>query len=330
MKTFYRFLSILTLAALAASSSRVALAQNQDPDGDRQYDAHYDDPASDQNDQNSAPNYDQNNDQNYDQNGDQNNDRQNGRQVDPPSRAARLQYQSGSVSVQPHGTDEWVEGVLNRPLTDSDNIWADKDSRAEISVGTGLIRIGAESSLTLTNISENMTQLQLHQGALNLHVRRLYDGETYEVDTPNQAFTVLKPGDYRFDVDPNADTTVITVWRGEGESTGDGPATRLRENVQARFSNGTSLQHDIHSAPRPDAFDDWARLRDNRLDHSASSRYVSPDVVGYEDLDEYGSWRDTPSYGHVWVPNRVDVGWAPYRNGHWIWVDPWGWTWVED
>jgi len=251
-------------------------------------------------------------------------------QPDPPARAARLQFMSGSVSIQPHGVDEWIAGALNRPLTNSDNIWADKDSRAELSVGTGVIRIDSESSLTLTNVGENIVQLQLHQGAMNLHVRRLYDGETYEVDTPNQAFTVLKPGDYRFDVDPNADTTVITVWNGLGESTGDGPAVRVRADEQARFSKGTSLTDEIHRAPAQDGFDEWASARDGRFDHSASARYVSPDVVGSEDLDEYGTWRDVPEYGNIWVPSRVDAGWAPYRQGNWIWVDPWGWTWVED
>ena len=173
MRTFHRILSVLTLLALMSSSALIAAAQDQQDD--QQYDAQYDgrQPAQNQ------PSPD-----------------------DPPARAARLQFMSGSVSVQPRGTDDWVAGAVNRPLTNSDNIWADKNSRAEISVGTGLIRIDSESSLTLTNISENTVQLQLHQGALNLHVRRLYDGETYEVDTPNQAFTVLKPGDYRFDVDP--------------------------------------------------------------------------------------------------------------------------------
>ena len=29
-------------------------------------------------------------------------------------------------------------------------------------------------------------------------------------------------------------------------------------------------------------------------------------------------------------PTRVAAGWAPYRFGHWVWVAPWGWTWVED
>ncbi len=27
---------------------------------------------------------------------------------------------------------------------------------------------------------------------------------------------------------------------------------------------------------------------------------------------------------------EVPAGWAPYRNGHWAWIDPWGWTWVDD
>ena len=251
-------------------------------------------------------------------------------QNDPPAVAARLQFMTGSVSVQPHGADAWVAGVINRPLTNSDNVWADKNSRAEINVGSALIRIDSESSLTLTNVTENAVQLQLHQGAMNLHVRSLEDGETYEVDTQNQAFTVQQPGDYRFDVNPDADTTVITVWRGQGQSTGDGPAVLVHENEQARFSNGTSLKVEMHAAPGTDAFDDWAQSRDERFDHSASARYVSPDVVGSQDLDEYGQWQNSSDYGNVWVPSGVAVGWAPYRNGHWISVAPWGWTWVED
>ena len=32
----------------------------------------------------------------------------------------------------------------------------------------------------------------------------------------------------------------------------------------------------------------------------------------------------------MWAPAAVAPGWAPYRFGHWVWVAPWGWTWVED
>lgn len=313
MRTLSRFLSVVTLLALMSAPVLEAQDdQTYDPQAEGQVSQpEQSNPPAQSNAPSETPSY--NNDANT---------------PDPPARAARLQYTTGSVSVQPQGTGDWVTGELNRPLTNSDNIWADKNSRAEISVGTGLIRIDSETSLTLTNIGENAVQLQLHQGAMNLHVRRLYDGETYEVDTPNQAFTVQKPGDYRFDVDSDADKTVITVWRGEGESTGSGPAVRIRASQQARFTNGTSMTNDIHEAPALDAFDEWARTRDEKLDHSASARYVSPDVVGYEDLDEYGSWRETPDYGAVWAP-AVDPGWSPYHNGNWIWEEPWGWTWVE-
>ena len=195
-----------------------------------------------------------------------------GQQVDPPGRAARLGYMTGSVSVQPQGTGDWVEGSLNRPLTIGDNVWADKDSRAELNLGTGVMRISSETSLTLTNVTNDAVQVQLHQGTLNVHVHKLYGGEVYEIDTPNQAFTVTKSGDYRFDVDPAGDSTVVTVWKGEGEATGQGPAVRLHEGQQARFTNGNSLAHQISDAPRKDGFDDWCQVRDKREDNSVSAQ----------------------------------------------------------
>jgi hypothetical protein len=248
---------------------------------------------------------------------------------DPPGRVARLQYITGSVSVQPHGVDDWVEGSINRPLTTSDNVWVAKDSRLELNLGTALVRANSESSLTLTNVSDNMIQLQLNQGTLSLKITHLYKGEVYEIDTPNLAFTVQKAGEYRFDVGPDNDATDVTVWKGEGDATGDGPAVHLRAHDRATFTGGTSLTHEVAEAPAFDGFDDWCRVRDRRVADSLSARYVAPGVIGYEDLDTYGYWRELPTYGPVWVPT-VATGWAPYHYGHWVWVAPWGWTWVDD
>jgi hypothetical protein len=250
-------------------------------------------------------------------------------QNDPPGRAARLQYMSGSVSIQPRGTEDWVAGSLNRPLTIADNVWTDKESRAELNVGTGVMRMGDETSLTLTNVSDSTVQVELHQGTLDVHVRHLFGGEIYEIDTPNAAFTIQKSGVYRVDVDPNGDATVVTVRKGDGDATGQGPAVRVKSNQQVRFTDGTSLTHSVAEAPPYDGFDDWCAVRDKREDSSLSARYVAPGTVGYEDLDDYGVWREEPMYGHVWVP-VVAPGWAPYQAGHWIWVEPWGWTWVDD
>lgn len=254
---------------------------------------------------------------------------QSAESVDPPGRVARVDYMQGQISVQPHGTDDWVQAETNRPLTISDNVWADKDSRAELDLGGSFMRINSETSLTLTNVNNDVVQVSLHQGTLNVHVHQLYSGETWEVDTPNLAFTVSKAGEYRFDVDPNADTTMVTVWKGEGEATGQGPAVKIKEGEQVQFNSGNSLAHEARNAPRPDGFDDWCQLRDKRLDQSASARHVAPGTVGASDLDEYGTWRDTPDYGPVWVPTSVAPDWAPYSYGNWIWENPWGWTWVD-
>src|SRR5664279_5156589 len=122
---------------------------------------------------------------------------------DPPARVARIQYISGEVSLQPGGVNDWVAANLNRPLTSSDRVWADKDSQVELNVGGGYLRLNSESSLTLTNIGDSTIQAQLDQGVLEVTVRHHEPGEIYEIDTPNLAFTVMKPGVYRFDVNPN-------------------------------------------------------------------------------------------------------------------------------
>jgi hypothetical protein len=248
---------------------------------------------------------------------------------DPPARVVRVQFISGEVSMQPGGANDWVAASLNRPLTTSDRVWTDKDSRAELNVGNAFIRMNSESSVTLANVSDNTTQLQLDQGTLELSVQHLEPGEIFEINTPNLAFTVMKSGFYRIDVPPNTNETWVTVRKGQGEATGNAPAVKVNSGSQIRFSGQGTLQNASFAAPAPDGFDDWASVRDKRLDGSQSAKYVAPGVIGYQDLDYYGSWQVVPTYGAIWVPTSVPVGWAPYRNGRWVWVSPWGWTWVD-
>ncbi len=111
---------------------------------------------------------------------------------------------------------------------------------------------------------------------------------------------------------------------------GDNGQVPVAAGQQIRFA-GTALQQVAdNGAPGLDGFDQWAASRDAAEDRSVSARYVSRDVPGYEDLDANGSWRSSPQYGEVWVPNAVPAGWAPYHDGHWVWQAPWGWTWVDD
>ena len=249
---------------------------------------------------------------------------------DPPSRVARLSYFDGSVSFQAGGSGDWGNAAKNRPVTIGDKIWVDKDSRAELQAGQASIHLGSMTALSFLNLDQNITQMRLAEGSINFRVRELRDGDTYEVDTPNVAFTVREAGAFRIDVNENGDGTIVTVIRGEGEVTAGGKSHIVRSGELAEF-NGTDSDIDYHTdrAPQPDDFDRWAADRDRREENSVSARYVSRDTVGYSDLDDNGTWSQEPNYGPVWYPNGVAVGWAPYSYGYWSYVGPWGWTWVD-
>ncbi|HYA23803.1 MAG TPA: DUF6600 domain-containing protein [Terriglobales bacterium] len=249
---------------------------------------------------------------------------------DPPTRVARLSYSVGSVSFQPGGEGDWVQAVNNRPLTTGDNLWADKDSRAELQVGSTSLRIDSESSITFLELDDHTTQVRLSQGSLIFRIRHLDDEDRFEIDTPNSAFVVQRNGEYRVDVNSAGDESDVTVWRGRGEVTGGGASYDVVAGQRARFTGTNELDHQIDQIPPNDDFDQFAFSRDEREDRAESSNYISPEVTGSDDLDEYGHWHYVADYGPVWTPVGIAPGWAPYRFGHWVWVEPWGWTWVEN
>jgi uncharacterized membrane protein YgcG len=249
---------------------------------------------------------------------------------DPPSRVARLSYLDGSVSMQPGGSGDWAAAVKNRPVTIGDKIWVDKDGRAELQAGQISIHLGAMTALSFLNLDQNITQMRLAEGSINFRVRELREGDTYEVDTPNAAFIVREAGAFRIDVNENGDGTLVTAIRGSGEVTSGGKSYDIRPGQLAEF-NGTDNNIEYHSdrAPEPDDFDQWSLQRDKREENSVSARYMSRDTDGYSDLDENGTWSEVPNQGNVWYPNSVPPGWAPYSDGYWSYVGPWGWTWID-
>ncbi|KVL46054.1 DUF6600 domain-containing protein [Burkholderia territorii] len=249
---------------------------------------------------------------------------------DPPGRVARLNYMSGAVTTEPAGTDTWSYAAVNRPLTTGDQLWNDAGARSELHIGSTAVRLGESTSLSVLNLDDTTTQLKVGLGTVSTHVRGLPPGGTYEIDTPNLALGITGPGDYRVDVAPNGATTTVTVRSGSATVYGSSGQYPLSPGQQVVFT-GTDLQVAQQSAaPAPDALDQWAASRDAAEQRSVSARYVSRDIPGYQDLDANGTWRETPNYGEVWVPNDTPADWAPYHDGHWIWQAPWGWTWVDD
>src|SRR5271166_5259203 len=205
---------------------------------------------------------------------------------DPPGRVARLNYMEGSVSFQPGGENDWVTAVLNRPLVTGDNLWADEESRAELHIGSAALRLGPKTGISLLEVSDRVAQIRLAQGSLMVKVRHVDDEDSYEIDTPNVAFVVMQPGDYRIDVDPDGNHTEVTVWHGRCEVTGGGSSYTVVARQHATFTGTDQLNYDLGQIPEQDGFDTWAFQRDQTEERSDSANYVSREVTGYEDLDE--------------------------------------------
>jgi hypothetical protein len=250
-------------------------------------------------------------------------------QADPPGRVARLSFVAGPVSFRAATLDEWNAASLNYPLTIGDHIWADTGARAEMQLGSVVVRLGPHTEFSVLNLDDRAIQLRVTQGALSVRARSFGEDDTIEIDTPNGAVSLLKPGFYRVDVNEAGDTSTITVRHGEAEVTAGRSAFAVRAEESVALSGFDATSRDSRPAPATDDFDSWCLVRDRRAENAQSARYVSPDLIGYEDLDEYGTWQVAGEYGAVWMP-RVRAEWVPYRFGHWVWVDPWGWTWVDD
>jgi hypothetical protein len=247
---------------------------------------------------------------------------------DPPTRVARISFVEGSVSLQPGGQGDWGSAARNRPMTIGDKIWVDKDSRAELQAGTVSIHLGSMTALSFLNLDAGITQMRLAEGSLNFRVSEMREGDVYEVDGPNIAFTVKQAGAFRIDVNEEGNSARVTVIRGEGEVAAGGKTYPVHAEERGEFTGTDNVESHFERAPAPDGLDTWADQRDRKEDNSVSGKYVSRDMDGYSDLDDNGSWQEEPEYGHVWYPNSVPPDWAPYSDGSWNYVAPWGWTWV--
>ncbi len=256
---------------------------------------------------------------------------------DPPNRVARISTIQGNVSLEPNGANSFSQAEVNYPLTGGDRVYADNNSFGELQTAGLTVRLGNGADVTLSSLTDTVAQFGLAQGSVRIRTRslRAFDGqrESIEVDTPNGAIVVDQPGDIRVDCYPQDDTTIVTVSSGAVEVTGQNLDQQLGANQSLRLSGANPVYAEQVQLLPPDALDNFDQQRESRRERANAYHYVSPDMIGAADLDDYGDWQaadqDHQGYGAVWYPRGVAAGWTPYSNGHWAWVAPWGWTWVE-
>jgi hypothetical protein len=247
--------------------------------------------------------------------------------VTPP----RLSYLIGEVSFWRPGAQEWTSAKVNMPLAPGDILYTGKGGNVEIQVGPrAFMRASEGTHLGLDNQEPDFVQFRVTAGHAALDVRELAAGHTVELDTPHAAFTVERPGYYHAEV--TQESTAFDTHRG-GSATvtpAGGAAMPVAANQQVVITGTDSPRVETAAAPPLSAWDRWNYQRTDYLLHPATTHYVSPAVYGGEALNQYGGWRTVETYGAVWVPATVPVGWVPYSTGRWIWDPRFGWTWLDD
>ncbi len=207
---------------------------------------------------------------------------------DPSSRVAALNFVTGNVSLRPAGSEDWFAAAINRPRTTGDYLWADADARAGLHLNNAVVRLGPQASVGFLNLDDRMAQIRFPEGKFIIRVRHLGEDESIEIDTPNAEITILREGEYRFNADPDNETTLVVVRHGQAEVTGGGQAFTIRAGDSARLSGTDHLAYDFQYAPEQDWLEGWSQERDAREARSQSARYIPPDVIGYEELDSHG------------------------------------------
>ena len=247
--------------------------------------------------------------------------------ADPPGRVGRVGELQGQAWLYSPQDGEWIGAVRNRPLTGGDRLATDPGARAELRIGSTALRLDGGSELEVMQLDDAVVRVMLHGGRVAVRLRSADAAGEFELFTAGGRFTADRPGQYR--VERYNDTDVVAVRSGQAlfQTADNGAAVPAGQRAEIWRDPATRV---AFGPVDGDAFSDWVAVRERADDRAAASRFVSPEMTGAEDLDAYGRWQNEPDYGALWLPHGVAADWAPYRYGHWAWVAPWGWTWVDD
>lgn len=253
--------------------------------------------------------------------------------ADPSSRVGRLSYIDGAVSFRPASQEQWSLATLNYPVVSGDSFWTDANARNEIQIGSIKIRMDQATEIDITQLDDEHTSINVPQGVVNIHMQAAPLGGTMEVMTPAGEVDLVEPGSYHIDSGQPlngmfSNQVQVTALEGQLQIRSLRSLLEVMPGETAVLA-GNPPTYSLHEG-NATAFDNWALSREKREMASTSLRYVSSHMTGYEDLDQYGQWYTIPQYGAIWYPASVNPEWAPYRYGHWVFVQPWGWTWVDD
>jgi hypothetical protein len=244
----------------------------------------------------------------------------------PPARVGQIAAIDGSVSFNGSGSGGWAQASLNYPVTSGDTLYTQESAEAAIALGSSKISLAADTELQVSGLDANNFAATQSQGEVVYAIDDLQPGQQYTITTPRGAVGIAQDGEYDVLAGDASNPTIVNVFQGAATVTAPG-ATQQLSAGQAAYLSGTDQTTLQLGQAQQDRFSSTV-LAQNAPPPPAYAPPVVQQMTGTAELNQYGSWDQSPQYGAVWYPS-VASGWAPYRNGYWANVQPWGWTWVE-
>lgn len=247
-------------------------------------------------------------------------------------RVGRVAAITGAAQLWDAEERQWMPLLVNRMVTAGDRIRSEPHARVDVQIGTLGLWIGPQSDVEFARLDAQGAQVRLNQGHLVARVQTAEWARDLQLATGELVAHPLAPGLYRLDRDM--------------VSGGRSAAAALRgllslQAVDARLQVAAGQRIEVMGAEAGgglrstvmlhDAYAGWVSARDQAAE-APTSAAAAPwrEVTGLDTLERYGRWESHPEVGWIWYPVTVRPGWEPFRDGRWVWVRPWGWTWVDD
>ena len=249
--------------------------------------------------------------------------------AEPPALAGRVAAITGTVSFHAAGETQWSAATLNYPVTNGGAYWTEPQAQTTLEIADDRLVLDSSTELDVGAIDTSQIVLTEAQGAIFLHLNSLQPNQTVTINTPRGAVQLTQAGRYEIVAGDTNDATTITVVEGAAHITGTNLTLDVGPQQTATIGGSDTLQGSVGPMQQDAFLQSMLRVPARRHFAPAVPAQVQY-MTGSSDLETYGSFTQTAQYGQVWYPTTVARSWAPYRDGHWSYVQPWGWTWVDN
>jgi hypothetical protein len=252
---------------------------------------------------------------------------------------ARIRALEGDATLERDRERDRLDATINAPVYPGDRIISYAPLEIQLPDGS-LVWCDSDTVLEVVALSDTSssegTVLKVTDGTIETRIETAASGESaMRFDTPESSVYLMSRG--RFRIESTHGVTTVTSYRGVAELAGDEGSTIIRSGQQSRVQTGTGAEDAwAVNTLRLDNFGEWCEERESSYltdsEDQEEREYVAqvPRPVRHyvSELDYYGDWQFVATYGWVWRPAAIQVGWRPYYSGYWCWR-PGGWTWVS-